>query len=178
VAAAIMMATARAHIRACSMPPRKLDLVLADANRRILSDSLQGRFITVAALVIDARTRRVKWSMAGHDGAMLYEPAKGRVSELEGEDIPLGVDAGWTFHEHGGGTIMAGSVILMGTDGIWETRNAEGELFGKDRLREQLRLSHEKSAEEIRRDVVMAVDAFRGRLAQEDDLTLVVVKFG
>lgn len=178
VPAAILMATARAHIRACVMPPRDLAQVMGDANRRMMLDTPPGRFITLAAVVIDARERRLRWSTAGHDGAMLYDPCKNRVGDLEGEDIPLGVDAGWRFHEHGGGTVPAGSVILLGTDGVWETRNEAGEHFGKERLRALLHESHAKGAEDIRRDITMAVDAFRGLGKQEDDLTLVVVKIG
>ncbi len=176
VPAALLMATARAHIRAAAYPPRPLDQVMADANRRILQDTPPGRFITVAALLIDTQHRRLHWSTAGHDGPMLFDPAKNRVSDLEGEDIPLGVDPGWRFHQHGGGTVPPGSVIVLGTDGVWETRNANGEEFGKERLRELILQHHAESAEEIRRHITLAVDEFRGVAQQEDDVTLVVVK--
>ncbi len=176
VPAALLMATARAHIRAAAYPPRPLDQVMADANRRILQDTPQGRFITVAALLIDTQHRRLHWSTAGHDGPMLFDPAQNHVSDLEGEDIPLGVVPGWQFHQHGGGTVHAGSVIVLGTDGLWETRNADNEEFGKERLRELILQHHAKDAEAIRREITLAVDAFRGQAEQEDDVTLVVVK--
>jgi len=64
----------------------------------------------------------------------------------------------------------------VGTDGIWEARDTEGEMFGKDRLREILTASAENSAEEIHNKIVEAVRNHRKSRPQEDDVTLVVIK--
>ena len=64
----------------------------------------------------------------------------------------------------------------MGTDGIWETRNARAEMFGRRRFRQVIRDCREADAEAIVAAVMDAVRTFRQGAAQEDDVTLVVIK--
>jgi sigma-B regulation protein RsbU (phosphoserine phosphatase) len=68
-------------------------------------------------------------------------------------------------------------LLLFGTDGIWETENADGERFGKKRLRRLLRQHWQRPPEDILRAVTDALAAFRRDAVQHDDITLVVVKF-
>ena len=49
--------------------------------------------------------------------------------------------------------------------------------FGKDRIKEVIRRNVDLDAEGIRRAIFNAVEDFRGKAAQEDDVTLVVAKF-
>jgi sigma-B regulation protein RsbU (phosphoserine phosphatase) len=67
--------------------------------------------------------------------------------------------------------------LILTTDGILETRNKNGEMFGRDRVKEIIRRYAGLGAEGIRLAVIDAVTAFRGESHQEDDITLVVLKF-
>jgi sigma-B regulation protein RsbU (phosphoserine phosphatase) len=49
--------------------------------------------------------------------------------------VPVGI-VDQTPYEEGTARLEAGDAILLYTDGVTEARNAEGELFGEDRLRE------------------------------------------
>ena len=66
--------------------------------------------------------------------------------------------------------------IAHGTDGIWEARNSEGELFGKERVQSAIRNNAKEPAETILQSILTDVEAFRGSLEQEDDVTLVIIK--
>ena len=66
------------------------------------------------------RYRRVR-SLGRHD-----DPAGGSFEELKGADIPLGIEPDWTYHEFSREGWSPGEVIVLGTDGIWETRNPQG----------------------------------------------------
>ena len=70
----------------------------------------------------------------------------------------------------------ARQVLLIGTDGLWETQNASGEMFGKERLKALISRHAGRSAEEILASVIDSLAAFRNSARQEDDITLVVVK--
>jgi len=72
--------------------------------------------------------------------------------------------------------IQPGQIILIGTDGIWESQNSRREMFGKKRFRDLIRTHARKPAREILNSVIRNLDEFRGRLAKEDDVTLVVIK--
>jgi sigma-B regulation protein RsbU (phosphoserine phosphatase) len=69
-----------------------------------------------------------------------------------------------------------GSIIVVGTDGIRETQNEDGEMFGSDRFREAIRRYAAESAEEIQNRIIEDLKVFQGEAPQEDDITLVVIK--
>jgi sigma-B regulation protein RsbU (phosphoserine phosphatase) len=72
--------------------------------------------------------------------------------------------------------VQSGQVIVIGTDGIWEARNPQGEYFGKNRLMALVREHADKSASEMARSIIEALDTFRHPQPPEDDATLVVIK--
>lgn len=108
---------------------------------------------------------------------IVYEPVKGEFSELDGQDIPLGIQGDWHFREGQRDEWCDGAIMVIGTDGVWEARNGAGEMFGKDALRDVIKRHAHRSAETICEAVSQALDAFRGGEAYRDDVTLVVVKY-
>jgi serine phosphatase RsbU (regulator of sigma subunit) len=65
---------------------------------------------------------------------------------------------------------------MIGTDGIWEMHNQAGEMFGKEALMGIIRNNHSASARQIVDTVTETLKQFREDKAQEDDITLVVIK--
>jgi sigma-B regulation protein RsbU (phosphoserine phosphatase) len=88
----------------------------------------------------------------------------------------LGVEEDYCYQQVDKTIQTEGTIIFIGTDGIWEAHNGSGEMFGKDRLHRLISDNADKSAEEIQDVVLQAVRKFRGNAAQEDDITLVVIK--
>jgi sigma-B regulation protein RsbU (phosphoserine phosphatase) len=127
-------------------------------------------------MLIDTAAKEIQWVRAGHDPAIIYEPATDLFDELRGEGIVLGVDAQWSYQDNRHSGLNGGQIILIGTDGIWETENPAAEKFGKDRLRRTIRRHRNASAEEITQAVTDALAAFRQTASQDDDVTLVVIK--
>jgi sigma-B regulation protein RsbU (phosphoserine phosphatase) len=72
--------------------------------------------------------------------------------------------------------LAAGDALLIGTDGIWETRNANSKKFGKERISKVFRSHHHLSSEGILQAILGALEEFRGEAQQEDDITLMVIK--
>jgi sigma-B regulation protein RsbU (phosphoserine phosphatase) len=101
---------------------------------------------------------------------------EGNVSELEGDDIPLGVTENWSFTGCGPKTIASGSVIVMGTDGIWEARNEEEEMYGKERMTEVIVSNRTKSVSDICDAIGDAVLEYCGDAPRTDDITMVVAR--
>ena len=177
VGAALLMATARALIRGLVTRPEKLAECLTQVNRLLSADVRDtGRFMSLFFLMLDEGSRTISWVRAGHDPAILYNPAKDSVEELVGPGMVLGVEEDYCYEQVDKAIETDGTIIFIGTDGIWETHNSEGELFGKDRLHRIIRENADKSAEGIQSAVLDAVRKFRGDVPQEDDITLVVIK--
>jgi sigma-B regulation protein RsbU (phosphoserine phosphatase) len=175
--AALHMTTARAFLVFAARNFTGPALMLDEVNRYLTRDSVStSRFMSMFFLEIDPQKRSLRWVRAGHEPAMVYLPEADDFSELAGDGMAMGVTTDYTFKEYTAGELKPGSVVVITTDGISETRNPEGEMFGVDRLRETIRNQSGNEAEQIKAAVIESVDAFRGSAAQEDDITLVVIK--
>jgi len=177
VPAALLMTTARALLRQRAQHGGSLGAVVGDANRMLSEDvRLSGRFMTLFLFAVDMRNHTARWVRAGHDPALVYHSSTDSFGELGGDTgLPLGVDGDWEYIEEQA-ALEAGSVILIGTDGIWEAADPQGGMFGKDRLRELLREHAGESAQGILDVILQALRDFTADAGFEDDVTLAVVK--
>ncbi len=176
IASALMMATARSFIRGGLQSEENPAKQLHGVNNALVADTPLGWFMTFYCLQLDANSNEARWVSAGHDPAIVVA-GDGTVSELEGDDLPLGINANWSFTEKGPQRIESGSVIVLGTDGIWEAWNeSKSEMFGKERLIEVIVNNRAASSSEICDAVCDAVLTFCGDAPRTDDITLVVAK--
>jgi len=176
IAAALLMATARSLLRCNVEESSDLGQMLNRMNRRLSEDVPADKFMTMSFMLIYSGEKTVRWTGAGHDPAIVYDPASDTFSELVGGGIPLGIEPNWNYEESGPRQLKSGQVIVIGTDGIWEARDAEKNMFGKQRFFDAIRAAACASAREISDAVTEAVASFRGDHTQDDDITLVVVK--
>ncbi|MFH1138134.1 MAG: SpoIIE family protein phosphatase [Pseudomonadota bacterium] len=173
---ALLMTTARAFLRQRAQQPGGPAEILTDVNRLLADDTTEsGLFMTLFCLEIDPVKKNMAWSAAGHDPAIVYDINADAFAELEGRGPALGIMESFGYQTFRG-SLDLGRIIVIGTDGIWETRNPRGEHFGKDRLRALIAKNHQKTAQNILAAVIEAVDLFRASNDITDDLTLIVVK--
>jgi sigma-B regulation protein RsbU (phosphoserine phosphatase) len=148
-----------------------------NVNRYVTRDSdPTGRFISMFFLEIDPAAKTLCWVRAGHEPAMVYGTPAGSFSQLDGEGMVMGVLKNAEYRDYERKGWQPGTVVVIGTDGITETRSPAGEFFGAERVRQILRANASASAAAIQAAVIDAVQAFRGSAPQEDDVTLVVAK--
>jgi phosphoserine phosphatase RsbU/P len=177
VPSALLMAEARALLRQRFALAGSLAEVVSDVNRQITRDIEDtGRFITLFFLWIAPADRRLRWVRAGHDPALLYDPVADRFEELHGRGIALGIDEDWRYTEYERTGLARDQIIVLATDGVWEARNPQGDMFGKHRIREIIRSHRASDAEKILSEVVNELAAFQRHKKAADDVTLVVVK--
>ena len=175
VGAALMMASARALIRANAAHHETVSGLLAAVNGQLTADSTGGRSLTLFFMLLRYGSRDIDWISAGHESALVYDPDTDDFTLLEGEDIPLGVDGDWTFNSHRT-TLPEGGILLAFTDGIREARNGNGEEYGVNRLKEVVRQSPEKSSAALVEAVFADLSAFRGDTAVTDDVSVLVIR--
>jgi sigma-B regulation protein RsbU (phosphoserine phosphatase) len=177
VAAALLMASVRGFLRARATLSESAAEIISGVNRLTTVDTAEtGQFMTLFYLVLDHQTRRITWVRAGHDPGLLYCPDTDRFEELSGAGLALGVDEDWQFEDFSR-TVKPGQIVLLTTDGIFEAHNPAGDMFGKARFKEVVRQNAGLEAEGLRKAVFEAVTEFRGTEPQEDDITLVILKF-
>jgi sigma-B regulation protein RsbU (phosphoserine phosphatase) len=95
---------------------------------------------------------------------------------LGGEGLPLGVTENWEYSEYNA-TAKSGEIFILTTDGVWEAQNDKGEMFGKKRFKKLISKIADLEAKEIRESIIDAITAFQGKAPQNDDITLVVMKY-
>jgi phosphoserine phosphatase RsbU/P len=177
VGPALLMATARAMFRLRMSQGGGLGECVGDVNRHLAKDLYgSGRFMTLYALLLGSEGRGLTVVSAGHDPAMVYDPEADVFQEYGSGGLPLGVEEEWVYDAAEYPPLKQGQVLCIGTDGIWEARDASGEMYGKERLRDVLRGNARKKAQAILDAVLADVTAFRGGMRQDDDITLVIVK--
>jgi serine phosphatase RsbU (regulator of sigma subunit) len=177
ISSALLMAGVRAYLRGRVTQPGSAAEIITDVNRLVSADTMEtNQFMTLIFLVIEAQTGQITWVRAGHDPVLLYSPHDDHFDKLEGQGIPLGAEESWQFQDYTK-TVGSGEILVLTTDGVWEARNKKDEMFGRDRVYKIIRSNADSGAESIRQAIIDAVAAFRGEAQQEDDITLVVLKF-
>jgi serine phosphatase RsbU (regulator of sigma subunit) len=176
IQSALLMATARSALHQRWSLSGSIAHIVSDVNRQLVQDVEEsGYFMTLFYTAIDKQKRCIRWINAGHDPAILYDPCTDAFHELGGRNVALGIDANIKYEELRR-EIARGQILVIGTDGIWESRNIKGEMFGKDKLKEVIKENAGASARKILNSVIEQVEKFSYPLIKEDDVTLVVIK--
>jgi sigma-B regulation protein RsbU (phosphoserine phosphatase) len=132
-------------------------------------------FVTVCYARFDLEKRTVDFVDCGHTTTIHFRAKTGTCAMLQGENLPLGVSE-CEIHEQIRVALDWGDVLLFYSDGLTETRNGAGELFGIERLAECVRINGRLEPEELIDRVRQAAVAFSNSETFGDDLTCVAVR--
>ena len=137
VAAALMMAKLSAETRYCLVSEHSPAKAITELNNRI-SGLTQDRFVTMVIVIIDPSSHQATIVNAGHM-APIIRRANGSIEEpgYDNSGLPLGLSDGYEY-EQSTISMERGDLALLYTDGINESSNPAGELFGIERLRKIL----------------------------------------
>jgi sigma-B regulation protein RsbU (phosphoserine phosphatase) len=177
IPSALLMASARAFLRQRTALSGTIAEIVGDVNRQLTRDVEDtGRFITLFYIQIDMNNRSISWVRAGHEPAMLYDPARDCFEALTGKGIALGIDDSWQYIEENRADLTAGQIILLSTDGIWEARNPQGMMFGRQAIYRIIRQNSHAGAANIQNAIFAGLNRFQQGVGPADDITLVVIK--
>ena len=171
--AALLMAETRAYLRAFVRTVDRLPEALDLVNDYLVPDMEGGKFISLFAATVDTNTGAVEWCNAGHNPPLVHRGGEGTWLKATGRI--LGILAGADYRAGEPFTLEPGNVMLLYTDGVTEARRGD-ELFGAERLAEALRGAGDEEPARILEHLRAAIDDWTGGAANDDDLTMVVVK--
>jgi sigma-B regulation protein RsbU (phosphoserine phosphatase) len=174
VAAALIMATFRAALRAQRVRHMTLDAIAGRLNRILLDSMDRSRFVTAFYGLLEPRTGEFGFTNCGHNPPLLLR-AGGTRDLLASGGPALGMWHGATF-EPGAAAVLPGDTLVLYTDGVVEVMSPSGEMFGVDRLEDVIRRRRTDSARDLVDAVVEETRAFAGRRGYEDDFTLVILR--
>lgn len=183
IPAAMYMAVAKTLIQLRLESGESLSKVFYSVNKQLCQSSMQKRFITMWTGILELSTGRITYINAGHNAPILKR--SGEKAELlkNRSGIPIASffskkkDVGnYTEFEL---NIKKGDMLVLYTDGITEAINKDSEIFGEQRLLDLIDLyaTDEKNANEISAYIRRQVLLFASNTMQDDDITLLVLKF-
>lgn len=177
VGSALLMTSVRAYLKAHLQYVADLADVMGATNAMICRDVVNsGNFITAFLFSYSPMTRRVRWVSAGHNPAVFMPFGGSQPRELQGQDIPLGVDMRWQYNVLS--DQLTPGILLLGTDGIWDAMNVENTMFGKDRLNQVLEECLHSSPQQIANRIFEKIEEFTGAATVDDDRTVVIARLG
>lgn len=151
---------------------------LATAFRQVnegLFHTRSGRFMTAAAVAIDANDGSFGYVSAGHNPLLWIN--NGEVRWLDSTAMPFGIGPSLDIDPSPALVMAPGDLLLLYTDGITEASHDDGTTLGEERLADTVLAAwrsrlHPKRVLSL---IAAAVDGFTAGRTQEDDLTAVVV---
>src|SRR5215831_15406508 len=158
-----------------SLAPQKLQPaeMLKQMNQLVGERRIEGRFMTACFATWQKGRQKLRVANAGQSQPLLY--ANGRCDRIELTGFPLGIFEDVVYDEWSV-TLEPGDILIFHSDGIAETSNSEGQLFGTERLRRLIELHHELAAGDLAERLLHEVDWFSQSAPLSDDRTLVVMK--
>ena len=179
VPASLIMAICRSVLRAeAARNPSPAD-VLRKVNRQLYPDIKEDMFISMAYLILNHQRDDVTLARAGHDAPLLYKQQSQTVIPLKPPGMVVGIDSGSVFDRlttDFAVPLERDDCLVLYTDGVTETLNAEGDEFGLDRMMQSVRASATNGAQAIVRKIIEDVRDFTGSVPQNDDITLIAIR--
>lgn len=146
----------------------------ASINEQLCRSTDSNRFATFFLALYDDRTRRLRYTNAGHNDPLLVR-ADGSVEKLNVGGTVLGAFE-WVRYEEAATTLAPGDLLLVFSDGLSEAQNTLGEEYGEERLAQFAAAHRHHTAGEIRRAVFEEIDNWSGGQERGDDQTVVILK--
>jgi serine phosphatase RsbU (regulator of sigma subunit) len=179
--AALYMAELKGLVLSLSRIHDSPKRLLSEANR-ILAATLDARsFITMTYAIVDTAAGTMRYARAGHNPMIHFDAAAGATRVLTPAGLGLGIDPGPRFDEileEAEVPLRSGDLFLFFTDGLSEAMNGHAELFGERRIRDVIEAADGRGEDEatIKDRILAEIRSFVGDAAQNDDMTMVLLK--
>jgi sigma-B regulation protein RsbU (phosphoserine phosphatase) len=151
--------------------------MLAALNDQLQERKLDSQYVTMLMAVWDDSNQTLQIANAGSvQPVFVSTGAEGiEVKTIRAEGFPLGLFSGAEYEEFTLST-RPGDLIVFFSDGIIDAENAEGEMFGDDRLNNVLRAQQHATATATVDAILKAVEDFQSGTDHFDDETIVVLR--
>jgi serine phosphatase RsbU (regulator of sigma subunit) len=172
IPASLLMARLSADVRYCLVSEPSPAEAVAQLNRVFFSAGWEDRFVTLVLAVLDPFRHELTLVDAGHPPSYLQHAGKVIQAVDEASTrLPLGVmeNAEYVQVSH---PLHPGDLLVLYTDGISEATNEKDELYGFERLYEQVRVPRPSVAAHAQ-GILGNVKEFVGKQSQSDDICLV-----
>ena len=180
VSAALFMAAAKTILKNALLSADSASTLaetVTTANDLLTEENEEGLFVTVFAGVLNLETGVLGYVNAGHNPPILQAGGNLSYLPLTKKSPVLGMMGGIPFEEKSI-SLMPGDRLFLYTDGVTESRDENGQMFGKERLAKQLSLLSTKAEPaEVVEAVLHEIHRHAGTAEQFDDITMLALTY-
>ncbi|MBR4205900.1 MAG: PP2C family protein-serine/threonine phosphatase [Clostridia bacterium] len=176
VPAALFMMASKIILANNAMAGKSPAQILTDTNAAVCANNREEMFVTVWIGILELSTGKLRTANAGHEYPALKHPDGSFELVKEKHDFVIGGMEGTRYREHEW-QLEPGSKLFLYTDGVPEATDADGNLFGTERMLDALNASPDASPDELNKTVRSRVDGFVKDAEQFDDLTMLCVEY-
>jgi sigma-B regulation protein RsbU (phosphoserine phosphatase) len=152
--------------------------MLAALNDQLQERKLDSQYVTMLMAVWDDRNQTLQIANAGSVQPLFVAADATKppaVRTINAEGFPLGLFPNAEYEEFTLST-QPGDLIVFFSDGIVDAVNADGEMFGDERLKQLLESQRQPTARSTVDAILQAVTDFQAGTAHFDDETIVVLR--
>lgn len=173
--AALVMTMLKGIVHAITHEIESPDRVLADINAILNDIAPKDKFVTMVFLVFDLEKKQLRYSNAGHNPLLYYDPKLNSCQLLELKGPALGL-SNLSVYQEKTVALRPGELILIYTDGVTEAFNEKGEMFEEVRLIEAVKDVTSQNSEDVIDHVKGKLEQFKNGASQNDDVAMIAVK--
>ena len=145
--------------------------LMSECNTVLFDNSEYDMFCTLFLACLDLNTLELTYCNAGHMKTLV----NGEFLEKDSQ-LVCGAFPAYRYHTCSV-KLQRGSCILLYTDGVTETRNADGAFFGTERLRNWAAgMPSSSTSRQVCESLLEELVTFRGKAEQNDDIAILSIK--
>ncbi len=172
--ASLLMASTQATLRSQFLLKSTPKESLERSNVLLYRTTSPEKFVTLFLGILDVEHHRFTYCNAGHDNPFWLRGQKS-MQRLGTGGLVLGIAESFPYEEEMI-PMDHGDTIVIYSDGITESINAQEEFYGEERLTSVLERHGRDSAQNLMQRIIDAAKGHAGSHPQSDDMTVVVVK--
>jgi len=147
--------------------------------RKYFSRNLRKEFFLTLAAAEIRNDKSVSICRAGHNAALHYKKRIMDIDVIKPGGIAIGFNDAAVFEkslEEYEIKLETGDILFFYTDGISETMNDSKILFGEERIKEIIKRNADRTAPEIKEQILYQINIFKGNAPIADDMAFILMK--
>jgi len=175
VSSALVMSNLQATLRALVLHLHSLNEIAEALNRMIWNDTRAQKYLSLFMGLIDVRRKSIHYINCGHVQPVIVRKSPQDSIVLSEGGMVIGLFQNSTY-DRGQAKFHSGDVLVLCTDGITESMDAQQEEFGSERLVASVLAAGNRKASEIVEYVGEEVTKFSRGGTHVDDKVLIAIK--
>jgi sigma-B regulation protein RsbU (phosphoserine phosphatase) len=174
ISSAMVMSNLQATLRALVLNLHSLNDIVESLNRMIRTGTRGGMYLSLFLGLLDLKRKTIHYINCGHVPPVIVRAEGEPVSLVEGGMV-LGLFKD-PLYDRGQSKLQTGDVLVLCSDGVTESMDAQEQEYGVDRLVSCVRREIAQSAADIVNAVSTDVARFSRKGTHLDDKVMIAIK--